>query len=88
MPEFFTPARSKFFVAVSTPAIDIEPRKCGLALDAACGQAAGQVLLDGHEQDDHRDNGEDGSGKQTLPLDDVVAVEDIDTHGQRLGSLR
>ena len=87
MPEFFTPARSKFFVAVSTPAIDIEARKCGLALDAACGQAAGQVLLDGHEQDDHRDNGEDGSGKQILPLDDVVAVEDIDTHGQRLGSL-
>ena len=56
----------------------------GLALDAAGGKAAGQVLLDGHEHDQHGDDGEEGSGEEVLPLDDVVAVEDVDTDGQRL----
>ena len=55
----------------------------GLALDAAGGQTAGQVLFNGHEQDNNGNNCEDGSGEQVLPFDDVVAVEDVDTdsHG-------
>ena len=55
-----------------------------LAIDAAGSQTAGQVLFDGHEQDHDGDDGEDGSGEEVLPLDHVVAVEDVDTHGQRL----
>ena len=56
----------------------------GLTLDTAGGKAAGQVLFDGHEQDDNGNNGEDGGSKQVLPLDDVVAVEDIDTNSHGL----
>ena len=41
------------------------------ALHAAARQAGGEVLLDAHEQDDHRDGREQGSGKQILPLDHV-----------------
>jgi len=56
----------------------------GSTLDAAGGETAGQVLFDGHEQDHNGNDGEDGSSEQVLPLDDVVAVEDVDAHGQRL----
>ena len=56
----------------------------GSTLDAAGGEAAGQVLFDGHEQDDNGNNGEDGSSEQVLPFDDVVAVENVDADGQRL----
>ena len=56
----------------------------GSALHAAGGQAADQVLLDAHEQDDHGDDGEDGGREEVLPLDHVIAVEGVDAHGQRL----
>ena len=59
----------------------------GLTLDATGSQAAGQVLFDGHEQDNNRDDGEDGAGKQILPLNDVVAIEDVDTHGHGLDGI-
>ena len=36
----------------------------GLSLHAAGGEAAGEVLLNAHEEDDHRSVGEDVSGKQ------------------------
>ena len=56
----------------------------GLSLDAAGSKAAGQVLLNGHEQDNNRNNSHNRGGKQVLPLDDVEAVEDVDTYSQRL----
>ena len=49
------------------------------ALDAAGGKAGNQVLFDGHEQDDNGNDGEDGACEQVLPLDHVVAGEDVDT---------
>ena len=58
-----------------------------LALDTAGGQTAGQVLFDGHKQDDNGNNGEDGACEQVLPLDDVVAVEDVDTHRHGLDGI-
>ena len=55
-----------------------------LALDAACGKTGGEVFLNGHEEDDNGDNGNDGGGKEILPLDDIIAVEDVDTDSEGL----
>ena len=55
-----------------------------LALYAACGETAGQVLFDGHEQYHHGDDCKDGGCEEILPLDHIVAVENVDANGQRL----
>ena len=43
------------------------------ALDAAGGEAGGQVLFDAHEEKLYRDGRHEGSGKEVLPLDHVEA---------------
>ena len=60
----------------------------GLSLDAAGGQSADQILFNAHEENHHRDDGEDGGGEEVLPLNHVVAVKDVDAHSQGLVGVR
>ena len=51
----------------------------GLALDATGSQTGSQMLLDAHEQDHDGQDRKQRCCEQVLPLDHVVAVEDVDT---------
>ena len=42
------------------------------------------MLFNAQEQDNDRDGGKQRRSKQVLPLDEIVAIEDVNTDGNRL----
>ena len=58
-----------------------------LPLHSSGRKSGSQILFNPDEQDNDRDVGEQGCGKQVLPFHHVITIEDIDTDRERLDNI-